>query len=157
MKTTFYAVYGSGLIALGSSLVLVPVIRALAHRYGWISQPRKDRWNGKAVALCGGIGIFSAFVMGVTWYLPKDFQILSMLLSGVCVFGLGLTDDFLHIKPSSKLIGQIMCAALAIYTGNLVHFFHNELLNILCSFFWIVAITNALNLLDNMDGLATGI
>ena len=142
------AAYGSALLALACSL---------ARHFGWVSTPRADRWNGKVVALCGGIAIYAAFTAGVLCFFPKDIESLSIVLAGGCIFALGLIDDFIHIKPSSKLIGQIMCAALAIYAGHVFHFFRNETLNILCSFFWIVAITNALNLLDNMDGLAAGI
>jgi UDP-GlcNAc:undecaprenyl-phosphate/decaprenyl-phosphate GlcNAc-1-phosphate transferase len=147
----------TGLLSLLTSLVLVPLVRRFAHQNGWISKPRADRWNGKSVALCGGIGIFGAYIISVSWSLTRDVQLLSILIAGVCIFSLGLIDDFIHIKPSSKLIGQMMCAAIAIYSGNVFHFFGNEVFNILCSFFWIVAITNALNLLDNMDGLAAGI
>jgi len=157
MTLSLHAIYLSGLIALACSLVFVPAVRLLAHRFGWISRPRVDRWNAKSIALCGGIGIFLSYLAGIVCFIPRDFRLWSVPLAGCCIFCLGLIDDFIHIKPSSKLIGQIMCAALAIYFDNTFHFFHNELLNILCSFFWIVAISNAFNLLDNMDGLAAGV
>jgi UDP-GlcNAc:undecaprenyl-phosphate GlcNAc-1-phosphate transferase len=152
-----HSIFISAGIAAAVSVLLVPLVRSVARSYGWVSKPRADRWNGKTVALCGGIGIFVAYVSGVLSFDWHDYQIWSVLLPGICIFALGLIDDFIHIKPSSKLIGQIMCAALAINSGNAIHMFHNELLNILCSFLWIIAITNALNLLDNMDGLAAGI
>src|SRR5262245_1082678 len=130
-------VYASGGVALGASLLLVPLVRRIAHHFRWISQPRADRWNGKPVALCGGIAIYLACVIGVVAFQPLDLLMGSVLATGGCMFVLGLLDDLLHIKPSSKLIGQIMGAALAIYSGSLFHFFHAEVLNILFSFFWI--------------------
>src|SRR5437763_589619 len=97
---TLRHVYISATLAGLLSLVLIPIVRKSARRQGWVSLPRADRWNGKSVALCGGIGIFLAYLAGVTWFRPHEFQIWSVLLAGACVFALGLTDDFLHIKPS---------------------------------------------------------
>jgi UDP-GlcNAc:undecaprenyl-phosphate GlcNAc-1-phosphate transferase len=150
-------IYISAAVSGVLSLALVPLVRHLAHRFHWVSHPRADRWNRKAVALMGGVGIFGAYLAGGLWSHPNNFTLWSILLTGSCMFGLGLIDDFIHIKPSTKLIGQIMCAALAINAGHSIHFFHNEALNIVVSFLWIIAITNALNLLDNMDGLAAGV
>src|SRR5438105_1559354 len=114
---TLHTVYLSAGIALAVSLLLIPVVRSTARQFGWTSKPRVDRWNGKTVALCGGVGIFLAYAAGTLGSQWPNFQIWSVLLPGVCIFALGLIDDFVHIKPSTKLIGQIMCAALAVNSG----------------------------------------
>ncbi|MDQ6801016.1 MAG: hypothetical protein M3041_09285, partial [Acidobacteriota bacterium] len=73
------------------------------------------------------------------------------------LFLLGLIDDFLHIKPYQKLIGQLMAAALVIYLGLVLPWTTSTAINMVVTFFWLVGITNAVNMLDNMDGLAGGV
>ena len=82
----------------------------------------------------------------------------SILISMVIMFAIGLYDDFKHISPPIKLIFQIIAATIVIFYGNnTIDFFRWPIANILLTFFWLVGITNAINLLDNMDGLAGGV
>jgi UDP-GlcNAc:undecaprenyl-phosphate GlcNAc-1-phosphate transferase len=69
----------------------------------------------------------------------------------------GLIDDFLHIKPYQKLIGQLMGAAVVVYFGLVLPWTGSSVINMMLTFFWLVGITNAINMLDNMDGLAAGV
>lgn len=160
------------------SLLLVPLARRLSFRLGKIAQPRQDRWHRQATAQLGGIGIFAAFVgalllslLALNW-LPRDGWLgqlwlprWGVLLGAILAFLLGLVDDFKRLSPPAKLVGQILIAAIVIFLGYTTNFFSpriaNEILaqlpNILLTFFWLVGITNAINLLDNMDGLAGGI
>ena len=73
------------------------------------------------------------------------------------MFIVGIYDDLRRINPATKLIGQIISAVTAIYFGYSLHFFTWAPLDALLTAMWIVGLTNALNLLDNMDGLAGGI
>ncbi|MBI4054732.1 MAG: glycosyl transferase [Elusimicrobia bacterium] len=150
-------IYWGGLGAFALSLLLTPVARRLAYKQGWVCRPREDRWSRHPIALCGGAAIFAAFSVLSLIFLPKDFPVLAVLLTASAMFLLGLADDFIRIKPSTKLMGQIMGASLAVYLGLQFPLFRWQILNILLAFFWIVAITNAFNLLDNMDGLAAGV
>jgi UDP-GlcNAc:undecaprenyl-phosphate GlcNAc-1-phosphate transferase len=70
---------------------------------------------------------------------------------------LGLVDDLYHLSPQTKLVGQLIVALLLVYFGFKIDWFTSYTLNTFVSIFWLVAITNAFNLLDNMDGLAAGI
>ena len=82
----------------------------------------------------------------------------SLILGSVMMFGLGLYDDFKRISPPIKLAGQMLAATVVIFFGeNTINFFPWPIANILLTFFWLVGITNAINLLDNMDGLAGGV
>ena len=72
------------------------------------------------------------------------------------MFGLGVYDDFKPIAPPTKFIIQLIAAGIVIYFGDFIHFFPWPIANIVLTFFWLVGITNAINLLDNMDGLAAG-
>jgi UDP-GlcNAc:undecaprenyl-phosphate GlcNAc-1-phosphate transferase len=156
-------------LALALSLLLVPLARSFSIRLGRVARPRDDRWNRRSTATLGGIGIFAAFVIG----LLASAQIehawgqfhWGMLAGSGLVFLLGLYDDLKEISPPTKLIGQILAAALVISFGYTTDFFTpripNSIIaqipNILLTFVWLVGITNAINLLDNMDGLAGGI
>ena len=151
------------------SLVLVPLVRKVSFRYGRVSKPRPDRWHLRPTPTLGGAGIFLATVVGLI--LSGVFgetlgQIPWGLLAGSgLMFLLGLFDDFKPITPPAKLVGQISAAALVIFFGYTTRFFSPriadsvlaQLPNVLLTFIWLVGITNAINLLDNMDGLASGI
>jgi UDP-GlcNAc:undecaprenyl-phosphate GlcNAc-1-phosphate transferase len=70
---------------------------------------------------------------------------------------LGLYDDFRNVKPHKKLIGQIMVASIVVFFGFRLNWFSSRMLDIMGTLFWIVGMTNAFNLIDNMDGLCAGI
>ena len=70
---------------------------------------------------------------------------------------MGLVDDLIHTKPYQKLIGQIMGSAFVVYYGLSLPWTRSVSLNVVITIFWLIGITNAINLLDNMDGLAAGI
>ena len=80
-----------------------------------------------------------------------------LFIAPALVFGLGLFDDFRPLAPATKLVGQILAATLVVSFGYIIDFFDWSILNIILTFIWIVGITNAINLLDNMDGLAAGV
>ena len=157
------------LLALVFSLGLMPLVKKFCFRVGCIAQPRQDRWHRLPTPTLGGIGIFLAFLFGLFLSLLVTGQwgrIQWAVLSGSgIVFLIGLYDDFKPMTPVAKLVGQILAAALVIGLGYTSTFFNpridNEILaqlpNILLTFIWLVGITNAINLLDNMDGLAGGI
>jgi UDP-GlcNAc:undecaprenyl-phosphate/decaprenyl-phosphate GlcNAc-1-phosphate transferase len=157
------------LLALFICILLIPLIKRFSYKLGYLAQPRSDRWHKSPTPIFGGIAIFFGFILSQIIY----FSILGQwdkvpwgLLSGsVIIFTIGLYDDFHPISPLGKLLGQIVAAALVILLGYTSTFFNprieNEIIaqlpNILFTFIWLVGITNAINLLDNMDGLAGGI
>jgi len=113
-------------------LVLTPVVRAAAIRRGWLAYPRKDRWHQTPTALLGGIAIYSG--ISAAFFLIIDFSALShppgggvfldpSLLTAVIwsgttfLFLLGLLDDFINLKPHTKLVGQILTASLVSLVG----------------------------------------
>ena len=144
-------------IAFGVALAGTPITREIARRVGMIARPRADRWHTKPTALLGGVGVFAAFItssilQGVSWEERRW-----LYLGGVFMFGLGLVDDIWRIKPRQKLLGQIVAATVLLVLGPLLPWTPVAFLNAMLSFVWIIGITNAINLLDNMDGLATGV
>lgn len=148
----------AGLLAFAASLGLVPLVRWAAVSRGWVCAPRPDRWSKRPTALFGGVAIFAAYLLPMLVLVPFELnRYWSLLAAGTCMFALGLLDDVLQIKPATKLIGQIVGASIAVYLGHNLHLAGLGLLNIPLSIFWIVAISNAYNLIDNMDGLAAGV
>jgi UDP-GlcNAc:undecaprenyl-phosphate GlcNAc-1-phosphate transferase len=155
--------------ALIFSLILVRVFRWVGIKRGIVSQPRADRWHKMPTPLLGGVGIFFAFVASLLftygWNKQLDWSHFGLLAGSLIIFCLGLYDDIRKLSPPAKLIGQILAAAVVILFGYSTNFFtpkiDNPIIaqipNLLLTFFWIVGITNAINLLDNMDGLAAGI
>jgi UDP-GlcNAc:undecaprenyl-phosphate/decaprenyl-phosphate GlcNAc-1-phosphate transferase len=152
------------LISFLTSVLLVPIIRWFSFRVGRIVQPRKERWHSLPTPTLGGVGMFIAFVISILVIIVIKGNLgniqgrWSILLGIVLMFALGVYDDFKPINPPVKFAGQILAATLVIFFGNnTINFFPWPIANIILTFFWLVGITNAINLLDNMDGLAGGV
>jgi UDP-GlcNAc:undecaprenyl-phosphate GlcNAc-1-phosphate transferase len=153
MVTTIGAPFA---LALALSLVVIPICRILALRFGFVARPREDRWHQRQVALFGGVGIaivffLCAFIFGIAWELPLFTITLAL------IFGVGLVDDVLSLKPSTKLIAQIALASVLLFFDYRLNWLQSTTLDLLVSLVWIVGLTNAFNLIDNMDGLCGGV
>jgi len=149
-------VLAGGICALLLSLTLTPLIRMAAHRYGFVVQPRVDRWHQKPTALFGGVAIFLAFAIPFAVLNEHDGSLLFLMAGATIIFGLGIVDDLRPVQPYVKLVVQIMAAGLATF-GAFASVHGMGLLLIPLAIFGLVALTNAFNLLDNMDGLSAGI
>src|SRR5689334_6683357 len=139
------------------ALVLTPLMRALARRYGFIAVPKTDRWHKKPTAMLGGVVIWLTVLIIYFAFSLHSVYGKWILLASTFLFLVGLIDDLIHIKPYQKLIGQILGSVYVVYYGLTLPWTSSVLLNMALTLFWLVAITNAINLLDNMDGLASGI
>jgi UDP-GlcNAc:undecaprenyl-phosphate GlcNAc-1-phosphate transferase len=148
-------ILAGAMCALLLSLTLTPLIRMGARRYGFVVQPRVDRWHQKPTALFGGVGIFLAFAIPFAVLNEHERSLLFLMAGATIVFGLGIADDLHPVQPYIKLVVQIMAAGLATY-GAFAPSHGMGLLLIPLAIFGLVALTNAFNLLDNMDGLSAG-
>ena len=142
----------------------MPVVRWYGIRVGKVAIPRSDRWNKNPTPTLGGVGMFISFTLAILalWLIGADHNMFqqrwSIFIGVVIMFAVGLYDDFRPINPPTKLIFQILSATLVIFFGgNTINFFRWPIANIILTFFWLVGLTNAFNLLDNMDGLAGGV
>ena len=151
------------LFALGISFALVLglcltyVVRGVAPRIGMVSAPRVDRWHQKHTALLGGVAIYFAFLISFLIFDGRVPLALPVLAGGTLLFITGLVDDIVQIKPYTKLVVQLIAAAMAVQFGIKLTWTSYEAVNDLIAIFWLVGITNAVNLLDNMDGLSGGV
>jgi len=145
------------LTSFAIALLLTPVIRRIAMVKGYIAKPKEDRWHKKETALFGGIAIFISFVIPYIIFVRPSFEISRIILCGSIIFGLGLFDDVIQIKPYTKLIGQIIVASLLVSFGVSIKVIPYQIISIPLTILWIIAVVNAFNLLDNMDGLSSGV
>ena len=144
------------LLSFGASVLLVPVCRAAAVRLGYVAKPREDRWHRRPVALFGGVGIgLTLFLVSLVSGVAREVPVL--IASSMLMFFVGLVDDIITLKPSTKLIAQIALASVLLYFNYRLNWFDSITLDMACTLVWIVGLTNAFNLLDNMDGLCAGI
>ncbi len=144
-------------ISFAISLVLTYIVRKLARNYGYVAKPKADRWHKKPTALMGGVSVFLTTIIAYLIFVPKTPESWIVLGGSAFLFVVGLVDDLLNIKPYQKLIGQFIGAAVVIVFGLVLPWTDYPVINIGLTLFWIIGITNAINLLDNMDGLAAGI
>jgi UDP-GlcNAc:undecaprenyl-phosphate/decaprenyl-phosphate GlcNAc-1-phosphate transferase len=135
---------------------LTRLLVRIAPSKGWVVIPRQDRWNKTVVAQFGGVPILLAVTLAAL-LLPPTRQTLMLLLLAWGMALLGLADDIAGLTPKAKLLGETVLAGLAVYAGVLPALTPHFWVNALFTVFWIVGITNAFNLLDNMDGLAAGV
>jgi UDP-GlcNAc:undecaprenyl-phosphate GlcNAc-1-phosphate transferase len=141
-------------VTFAIALVATFLTREVARRVGFVAKPRAERWHRAPTALAGGVGIFVAFA---ATSMVVGGSSRSLLLGAAAMFALGFVDDVFQLKPYAKLVGQVIIAALTVLSGHVMPWTSVVIVDQAIGFFWIIGITNAINLLDNMDGLAGGI
>lgn len=140
-------------VALLVTLASTPLVVRLAHLRGWVAQPKEDRWHTKPTALMGGLGIAAGTFAG---WLFLDVPTW-LFIGAALLFGAGVVDDLFDLKPLTKLIIQVVAASLPLFAG--YTFGQGVLLwfSVPITLLWMIGVTNAVNLIDGMDGLAAGL
>ena len=148
---------GALILAIGGT----PLARRIAPRLGMIDKPSARKVHTLPMPRMGGAAIVIASLAAVLVFRDRiEFQqLVGILLGGAFVSLLGALDDRWGLSPWIKLAGQFFAAGILIATGLTVHLLPDALdgLNLLLTALWVVGITNAFNLLDNMDGLSGGV
>lgn len=142
--------------SLAASIALTPLCRLAAIRLGYVARPREDRWHKKPTALLGGIAVAMVTIGGLV-ILDVASAIWPAVVCAGAMFLIGLIDDLLNFKPSTKLIAEIAVASTLVFFGYRLGWTESLTGDAMLTLLWIVGITNAFNLLDNMDGLCAGI
>ena len=169
-------VAGALLAAFLVALIATPIVKNLAQMWGAVDVPKDNRrMHDHPIPRMGGLAIFLGFLLSVILFLPflGDMgispQIRGMLLGAVIIVVLGILDDIYALPALPKLIVQIVAAVIAVASGNLItvlsnpNVFSSELywelgwLSYPVTGVWIVGVTNAVNLIDGLDGLACGV
>lgn len=154
--TAYLLIFASALaVAVGGT----PLIRRLALHLGVIDRPGGRKIHVGPIPLLGGLAIYAAFIAALLLFGNRFRlrELVSILVGASLMSFLGVWDDRRSLSPLLKLIGQTLAASILVFTGVRIGTFHWEWLNVAVTLGWVVVITNAMNLLDNMDGLSGGV
>jgi UDP-GlcNAc:undecaprenyl-phosphate/decaprenyl-phosphate GlcNAc-1-phosphate transferase len=148
-----------------TALVLAALLRlGLGARLGGrlVAAPSGERWHERETPIFGGVGIFLGLAAGIgaaiaIGAVDASSELLGILGGCTILFVAGLLDDAVTLKPLAKLAAQFAAAGVVLASGLSVEIIENDALAIGMGVLWLVGITNAFNLLDNMDGLAASL
>ncbi len=178
-KIIYIYIFSFGLIA---SYLIVRILKKFALNINFVDRPdHKRKIHTQAIPLLGGVGMYIAFTLSIAVHLAVIYKIkntgilpemILTQLSGIssiipqliAILGttfllvlLGVIDDKKPLKAKTKLIFQFILALIVFFSGIRVTFFTNNIVfSAVLTVFWIIGITNAFNLMDNMDGLSGG-
>lgn len=127
-----------------------------------VAAPSAERWHDVPTPVVGGIGIFAGFTAGIgaavaVGAVPFDTQLAGIYAGCAVLFVAGLIDDVAGIRPAAKIALQLSAVAIVLATGTRVEIVGNDVIATVLAVAWLVGMTNAFNLLDNMDGLAAAL
>lgn len=153
-----YFIAGGAILSLLINSLLLRFSRTLGIRN---KNDVTIRWSNESKPSLGGIAMFFTFMFSIIAYAILIEQedvfdnkiIQGFIGAGGLAFLIGIADDAYNTRPLLKLIGQICCGLLLVDTGSIIHFFNAEWIDGILTVFWVVAIMNSLNMLDNMDGI----
>lgn len=150
-------------ILIGTSALLLaigvtPLMRRLALQTGTVDKPAARKIHASPVPLLGGAAIYVAFILVLLFFGDRDYvnQTIGIFAGATLMIVMGVLDDRRGLGSYVKLLGQLLAATLLVYSGVQIQLFGGWI-DILITLLWVVGITNALNLLDNMDGLSGGV
>ena len=152
------------------SLVLTPVVKALAPKFGFVDVPKDERrMHKRPIPTIGGLAIFAAFLLVSLWMCELSRQFLGMLAGATIIVALGVVDDKYDLNAKLKFVVQIVAAAIPVSQGVVIRYISHPfgflgvpylslgVMAVPVTIIWIVAITNAVNFIDGLDGLSVGV
>ncbi|MEA3407272.1 MAG: MraY family glycosyltransferase [Chloroflexota bacterium] len=147
------------LSAFGVAVATTPLVRELAIKTGIVDKPNPRKVHKRPIPLMGGVAIYLAFLLALVFLGDRSYirQVAGIFIGATLCSFMGLWDDRRGLGPAPKLVGQLGASALLVLSGVQVRVFPLPVLNIVVTILWVVGITNAMNLLDNMDGLSGGV
>ncbi len=148
------------------SALLVPFIKKMAEHVGAMDIPNSRKVHTKPMPRMGGLAIFGSFLVGYMLFARMSVQMLSILIGGFIIILVGIFDDIKPVSAKIKFLVQIVASCVVVFYGNIVlshidvlgfNFDFPVPLNYIVTIFFILSITNAINLIDGLDGLASGV
>ncbi|MDK8275438.1 MAG: MraY family glycosyltransferase [Peptoniphilus duerdenii] len=156
------------LISFAISLILTPVVIKVGPKFGYLDIPKDNRrMHKRPMPIAGGVAIYLAATIAILVFIPLNKNIISLLIGSTVILISGLLDDKFSISPKAKIFFQLVAGLIIALSGSQIEFFTNiistkevvwlKYLSIPVTLFWICGITNTVNLIDGLDGLAAGI
>jgi len=156
-----------GIIAFVVSYILTPYMGQVGKKQNMVDMPGHRKIHEEAIPNLGGIVIFFGFLLSLLFVIGIEGQFRALLIGGIIILLLGVVDDIANLSPKHKFVIQMIPALIVIiYNSDLIN---NVIASQLKSFdlfgyllypiliFWIVGVTNSINLIDGLDGLACGV
>ena len=165
LLTVLIAVLAAGVIAF----VLTPLVRHFALRFGFVDVPKDARrMHHKPIPTIGGLAIYTGFLLVILVLGSMTRELGGILAGGTIIVLLGIVDDKYDLNAKLKLVVQLLAAGIPVSQGCMIDYISNPLpvggpylslgmLAIPVTIVWIVAITNAVNFIDGLDGLSVGV
>lgn len=153
-------------LAFVASVVFTPFVKRLAYRIGAVDRPNYRKVHARIMPRLGGLAIYLSFILTYLVYRPDGEFDKALLIGATIIIITGMLDDMLEITAKAKILGQLSAAAVIVVFGDIQVEFINlpfggtlefSYFSIPLTILWIVAITNAVNLIDGLDGLAAGV
>ncbi len=148
---------------------MVPSVKRFAESVGAVDMPNARRINTEPIPRMGGIAIFCGFMLAAILFVDLTEQVKGILIGCMIIAVMGGLDDVFNLNPWLKLVGQfaaaIVCTSCGVVTDGFTNFispaenemfYLNHQVSIFLTIIWIVGCTNAINLIDGLDGLAVG-
>ncbi|KKE80450.1 undecaprenyl/decaprenyl-phosphate alpha-N-acetylglucosaminyl 1-phosphate transferase [Oceanobacillus caeni] len=153
------------IVSFFSSIIITPIVKRFALKIGATDQPNERKVHTSVMPRLGGLAIFLSFIIGIILFYPNPGDYWPILVGGTIIILTGILDDIFTISAKYKLLGQIIAALVTVLGGIQIEFvtiwqderIYFEFFAIPITIIWIVAITNAINLIDGLDGLAAGV
>lgn len=148
------------------SALTTPIAKKIAAHVNAMDMPNKRKVHKIPIPRLGGLAIFASFLFGYICFADGSVQMLSILIGGFILLLTGFIDDIKPVKVKYKLIMQILAALVVVFYGSITLNYISAFgltitfpvpLNYIVTVLFILAITNAINLLDGLDGLAAGV
>jgi UDP-GlcNAc:undecaprenyl-phosphate GlcNAc-1-phosphate transferase len=152
-------------VAMAISLLTTPLVKKLAIWWGAVDKPDHRKVHTRIMPRMGGLAIYIAFTVCFFIFVPLTTEALGIFIGGTLIVITGALDDRYQLSPKAKLLGQLIASLIVIWAGLRVNFInlpfegqvYFEWLTIPITLLWLVGVTNAVNLIDGLDGLAAGV
>ena len=158
-------VYLTLLICFIASLIITPLVKKLAIKIGATDAPNQRKVHTRIMPRLGGLAIFISFLIGLAVLRPEGEHLIPILIGAFIIIIIGVMDDMMELTAKAKFIGQTVAALVVVLGGVQVDYINLPfnggielgIFSVPLTILWIVGITNAINLIDGLDGLAAGV
>lgn len=156
----------TSIICLISSILITPLVKKLAFKIGATDKPNQRKVHQKIMPRLGGLAIFISFLIGTLILRPDEPYTWAVIAGAFVIIVTGVFDDMMELSPKIKLLGQLIAALIVVVVGGVQMEFIKlpfggtlefGFMSIPLTIIWIIGITNAINLIDGLDGLAAGV